>query len=200
MLQDSTGNAPLHIASECGNASAVRSLLTVCSSPRVLNALHQTPLALALARGHAPVIAVFAEQLLSPPQPLTTPQVPIATQTSSDHAAPSRMSRRATAGRWARMSLRDDVQSVQLSAVTKDVMASQGNPDTLIAAAELGDFVLTQLIIDGGVDVRTARRRRRGVVDICLSNMQVMSLLSHEMGPHMCNFMHIWPPCATLQA
>jgi hypothetical protein len=81
------------------------------------------------------------------------------------------------------MSLRDDVHSVQLSAVTKDVMASRADPDTLIAAAELGDFVLTQLIIDGGVDVRTARRRRRGIVDICFSRIQVQTSWHHFAPP-----------------
>lgn len=71
------------------------------------------------------------------------------------------------------MSLHDDVVDVQLSAITKDVMASRADPDTLIAAAELGDFVLTQLIIDGGVEVKSSRRRRRGIVEICLSQIQV---------------------------
>lgn len=174
-LQDTKGNTPLHIASECGNASAVRSLLAVCSSPRELNSLHQTPLALALSRGHSPVIEAFAEQLLSPS--LTAAAATHShtnTQTPAEHVAPARMSRRATAGRWARMALQDDVQCVQLSAITKDVMASRADPNALIEAAEQGDFVLTQLIIDGGADSASSRRRRRGAVEICLSQMQAL--------------------------
>lgn len=185
-IQDATGNTPLHVASECGNASAVRSILAVCGSSGDHNALLQTPLALALARGHSPVISAFAERLLSPPLPPEPlhQQQPTA-HASAQLAAPARMSRRATAGRWARMSLRDDVHSVQLSAVTRDVMASLADPGMLVAAAELGDFVLTQLIIDGGADVPRARRRRRGVVEICLSQIQVQPSLHSFACTHM---------------
>ena len=145
----------------------------MCSAAqRTMNALHQTPLALALARGYSPVISAFAEQLLSPPRLSEAPQQQ-QQQAATQAAAPIRMSRRATAGRWARMSLRDDVYSVQLSAITKDVMAALGDPAMLVSAAESGDFVLTQLIIDGGVDVRRSRRRRRGIVAVCLAQIQV---------------------------